>query len=116
MTLPPPKLYDLYDQVVVEMVELREVELARRLLREADALRAMQHTQPERHARLESLAGKSFFDVRDAYPDGSTRERRRAALAAALSAEVSVVPPGDTMGTSSTPSRLADACMSASAD
>eukprot|EP01062_Namystynia_karyoxenos_P039904 TRINITY_DN29043_c0_g1_i1.p1 TRINITY_DN29043_c0_g1~~TRINITY_DN29043_c0_g1_i1.p1 ORF type:complete len:554 (+),score=197.41 TRINITY_DN29043_c0_g1_i1:98-1663(+) len=94
MTLPAPVLYDLYDQVVCEMVELREVELAKLLLRETEVLRQMQQKQPERFARLEHLCTKTFFDAQQAYSDGNGQSKRRLLLANALTAEVSVAQPG----------------------
>ncbi len=46
---------------------------------------------PERYLRLEHLCGRTYFDVRELY--GSTqRDKRRAQLAHALSAEVATVP------------------------
>jgi WD40 repeat-containing protein SMU1 len=91
--LPPPKLFDLYEQVVVELLELREVDTARKLLREAPSIDAMKTAQPARYRRLIALLNQSFFDPADAYPDGLSREARREALAAALADEITVAPP-----------------------
>lgn len=93
MRLPSPLLSDLYEQVVIELLELREIETARQLLRSAPALLAMKKSHEKRFARLESLTARPFFEPRDAYLDGSSREHRRAHLADALRNEIQAVPP-----------------------
>lgn len=95
ITLPPMKLFALYEQVVLELIEMREVDTARRLLREAPAIDAMKTAAPARYRRLLALLNQSFFDPAEAYGGSSSegRSARRAAIAAELAEEVTVAPP-----------------------
>ncbi|CAI9102551.1 OLC1v1000840C1 [Oldenlandia corymbosa var. corymbosa] len=75
---PTNLLQDLYEQIVLEMVQLEERDTARDLLCQTQVLRAMKTAQPN--------------DSRD-LNEHSSNEKRRAEIARALSYHVSSFPP-----------------------
>mmetsp|Transcript_47928 Transcript_47928/g.138695 ORF Transcript_47928/g.138695 Transcript_47928/m.138695 type:complete len:528 (-) Transcript_47928:63-1646(-) len=90
--LPDLVQQDLYTQVILELLELREVDTAQHLLRETAPMRALKQDCPERYLRLDALCRRPAFDPREAF-EGVAREKRRSQLAQALGKHVAVAPP-----------------------
>lgn len=92
LQLPMPKAIALYEQLVLELLEVQELELARGILRSTPAMLAMKQEHPERYLRLEHQCSRSGgTDSHDLF--GGNKDKRREALAQDLIAEVTEVPP-----------------------
>lgn len=51
------------------MIELREVDTARAILRQTAVFTRMKQEEPDRFLKLEHLCGKTYFDIRCALSD-----------------------------------------------
>jgi WD40 repeat-containing protein SMU1 len=91
--IPKDKLYALYEQIIFELLENGERELAKEMLKNTEPLKGLKNDQPERFLKLEHLCKRPFFNSTDAYDMGVTKEKRRQEIADSLICEVSVVPP-----------------------
>ncbi|KAH3762477.1 Guanine nucleotide-binding protein, beta subunit [Pelomyxa schiedti] len=92
LKLPSEKLMDLYEHIIMELAELRELEAARALLKQTQPMLYMKNNHPERFVSLDRMLQLGYIDPTDLYGSIS-KENRRATLAQTLSSEVVVVPP-----------------------
>ena len=60
----------LYEQVVFELLEGGERELAKEMVRGTEPLISLRSEQPERYLKLEHLCQRPFFNATDAYEMG----------------------------------------------
>jgi len=67
LKLPRRKLEDLYEQIVLEMIELREMDTARAILRQTQAMVQMKKEEPDR-CEMNQLT-RGFCGVRSTRSD-----------------------------------------------
>ncbi|KAJ3219297.1 Serine/threonine-protein kinase smu1 [Dinochytrium kinnereticum] len=90
--IPMKKLLDLYEHIIIELIEMKEIGAARSLLRQTDTMQHLREFSPDRYLRLEELLSKNYFDEKEFYPHGS-KEKRRRDIGNALASEVNVAAP-----------------------
>ncbi len=84
----------LYEQVVIELLEIREQSLAKELLRTIEPLKQLKIDQPARYSKLDALCHRPTFSAAEAYEMGLTREKKRKEVADMLKEEITSAPPG----------------------
>jgi hypothetical protein len=92
-SIPPTFRAVLLPQVCLELIEMRETELAREMLRTTEPLQLLKTQDPDRYFRLETFLNRKIHDAQELYAYGLNKERRRQEIADSLAVEVSVVPP-----------------------
>lgn len=92
LTLPRPLMEDLYEQIVLELVEQQEGDAARPLLRQAAVFQAMQRDTPKRYARLDRLCAGGSESDSSLWGEGSSKSDRREVLCRSLCSEVKTIP------------------------
>ncbi|KAK1934874.1 WD domain, G-beta repeat containing protein [Babesia divergens] len=101
MKLSSETMFKLFDQVVRELVDLKESKLATSMLENATPLREMEREEPENYRILAELCRKRPTETREIYagPLGVdsqqhlTKDKRRAIVAEALKRDIDSVPP-----------------------
>ncbi|KAJ1768065.1 hypothetical protein GGH17_003533 [Coemansia sp. RSA 788] len=90
--VPQAKRIDLYEQIITELADLRDISPARALLRQTEPMELMRSAQPDRYLRLEQLLSRTSFDSARSPQHTARNESRRLKIAEQLLAEVCTAP------------------------
>lgn len=96
LDLPVTKVQALHELVVLELIELREVETARSLLRQSEPLSLLRSEDEDKYIELEKACSRTVVDVKQLY-GGMSRQKRRNMVAKMMKGEVRSVPPSRLM-------------------
>jgi WD40 repeat-containing protein SMU1 len=111
LQLPKEKLMAIYEQIVLELLEARENDLAKevfvlsfllfspfpQLLRTTEPLQLLKLEYPDRYAKLESLCLRPAFSSSEAYEMNSSKDKKRREIAESLSSEITTAAPSRLM-------------------
>ncbi|KAK2197186.1 bifunctional G-protein beta WD-40 repeat/LIS1 homology motif/WD40 repeat/WD40 repeat-containing protein SMU1/WD40-repeat-containing domain superfamily/Anaphase-promoting complex subunit 4 [Babesia duncani] len=101
MMLSQETLFKLYDQIIRELVDLKESKLAKLLMENVTPLLEMRQQEPENYRRLSDLCANRPANSKEIYAGLSalgsqhshlTREKRRTLIGEALKAEIALAP------------------------
>ncbi|KAJ1795597.1 Serine/threonine-protein kinase smu1, partial [Coemansia sp. RSA 2599] len=91
--IPHANLVDLYEQIIIELIELQDIGPARALLRQTEPMEIMRKSQPERYLKIEKLLSQSTLGSSiSAYRGNEGNEARRLRIARKLVGQVSTAP------------------------
>ena len=92
LTLEPIKLMNLYEHIVLEMIECKEIGIAKSILLNSLPIQLMKSNNVERFDRLDQLLSEPAPSLHDLYGT-SSKEQRRSELGGEILKLVAVVPP-----------------------
>lgn len=95
MYIPKEKLVFLYEQIIYEMVELREIDTAKELF-STPVMKELLDTDQAHYFHINEIIESPFFESTKVY-EGTSKSKRRTALINLLSNEISSVPPNRLM-------------------
>lgn len=85
LKLPDSKLMDLYELIVIELIEMQDLAPAKWIMNKTAPMLKLKTTAPDRFLNLQNLLRHNIFDY-------GAKERRRKAIARELEKEVTVLP------------------------
>ena len=88
---------NLFETIVMEMLDMRELDAAKKILRASHALRVLETADPERYGRIEGFFLRGMVAEHE-WPHGGKKKNRKE-IAAQVLAEISVVPPSRLLAT-----------------
>ncbi|KAF2075686.1 hypothetical protein CYY_002999 [Polysphondylium violaceum] len=98
LKLSLPTMITLYEQIIVELLHINELELVKHLLRKTEPMNQLKQTQIERYMKLENYLANKSINLVDFYPYGITTEKRRKHISELVREELTKIPSSRLLG------------------